>query len=380
MQRVNRNQATGAAFTITALIFLQLPMPTAAAGQQNSFRTFKVGTVTRSFVPKEPYRWRGAQTHALITQIWYPAGATAVEQPQWIGPPSAPLFSAGAAAKDAGLAPSPARFPLILLSHGTGGSAAIVGWFGAALASCGYIVAGVNHPGNNGLEQYTPQGFNLWWERARDLSVVIDQMLEDPAFGPRIDPRRVGAAGFSLGGYTMIEVAGGITNRSAYLDFCNSAAADNMCKTPPEFQGDLFERATELAKTDQEFRESISHSADSYRDVRIRAVFAMAPALGPAFPATGLKQITIPVEIVAGASDSNVPIETSAKYFAANIPHARLTIFPGGVGHYEFLGTCTDAGRKSRPMLCTDAADVDREAIHKRTVEAAVSFFAAHLK
>jgi predicted dienelactone hydrolase len=331
-------------------------------------------------VPKEPYNWRGAQTHALVTQIWYPADQASVEQPQWIGPPNAPLFSAGNAAPEASIAAAPAKFPLIMLSHGTGGSAAIIGWLGTALAAHGYIVAAVNHPGNNGLEQYTPQGFTLWWERARDISVVIDQMLVDSAFGSRIDANRIGAAGFSLGGYTMIALAGGITDRSAYIDFCNSPNADNICKAPPEFQGNLFDMSGDLAKADSEYRDSLNHSSDSYRDSRIRAVFAMAPALGPAFRSEGLGKISIPVEIVAGASDSNVPVNSSARYFAAHIPHAKLTIFPGGVGHYDFLDACTDQGRKIRPLLCTDAPEVDREAIHEKTARMALSFFSATLK
>jgi predicted dienelactone hydrolase len=106
----------------------------------------------------------------------------------------------------------------------------------------------------------------------------------------------------------------------------------------------------------------------------------MAPALGPAFRPDGLQKIAIPVEIVAGASDSNVPVESSAKYFAAHIPRARLTIYPGGVGHYDFLDACADQGRKVRPLLCADAPDVDRVAIHKRTIEMAVRFFAANLR
>ena len=122
------------------------------------------------------------------------------------------------------------------------------------------------------------------------------------------------------------------------------------------------------------------HASDSYRDPRIRAVFAMAPALGPAFTATSLEKIGIPVKIVAGASDGNVPIGSSARYFAAHIPGAKLTTLPGGVGHYVFLNSCADAGKKSQPMLCSDAAGVDRDAIHHRTAEMALAFFGDRLK
>jgi len=43
--------------------------------------------------------------------------------------------------------------------------------------------------------------------------------MKDSTFGTRIDGSRIGAAGFSLGGYTMIEIAGGITDPAAFMDF-----------------------------------------------------------------------------------------------------------------------------------------------------------------
>jgi len=40
-----------------------------------------------------------------------------------------------------------------------------------------------------------PQGFGLWWERAKDLSTVINQMTADATVRSRIDPNRIAAAG-----------------------------------------------------------------------------------------------------------------------------------------------------------------------------------------
>src|SRR5262249_26196625 len=94
-------------------------------------RLYKVGVQQRKFSPPGAYNWRGAQTHALITTIWYPADSGAQEQTQWIGPPEAPLFNAGKAIPEAKVAVSLERFPLIVLSHGTGGSAMIMGWLGS---------------------------------------------------------------------------------------------------------------------------------------------------------------------------------------------------------------------------------------------------------
>src|SRR5262249_2688446 len=163
--------------------------------------------------------------------------------------------------------------------------------------------------------------------RARDLSVVIDKMLADPEFSDRIDAKRIGAAGFSLGGYTMIEIAGGITRFSLYRDFCRSTPADGICVDPPEFPGltAKFNEAEQAAvkNKDTEMQASLGHASDSYRDPRVRAVFAMAPALGPAFDPASLQKISIPVTIVAGTNDTNVPIGSSAKVFAKYIPHAK---------------------------------------------------------
>src|SRR5215471_3280434 len=206
----------------------------------------------------------------------------------------------------------------------------------------------------------------------------------------------------------MIEIAGGITDPAAFKTFCASPNADAICKSPPEFPT-LVEDFNRLSQNDRAFQSALQHAQDSYRDPRVRAVFAMAPALGPAFRTASLTKITIPVKIVAGQAVANVPIASSAKYFADDcaghragfrtchrrawnrsrrsdhapaptrwkipppympqhrcylIPRAQLTILPGGVGHYVFLDSCTDVGRQSRAMLCSDGAGVDRDKIH----------------
>lgn len=364
------------------LMLAALPMiGTAGGGATQIKRPYRVGVMQRAFVAPADYYWRGAQRHALLTTIWYPADAGEKEQPQWIGPPEAPLFSLSKAAVNAKMASNPKRFPLILLSHGTGGSASMMAWLGTQLAACGYIAAAVNHPGNNGTEQYTTQGFLIWWERARDLSTVIDQLLADVAFRDRIDSKRIGAAGFSLGGYTMMEIAGGVSQPSLLRDFCASPKADGICISPPEFPNlvEQFKAEDALAKGDPEMQASLSRASDSYRDPRVRVVFAVAPALGPAFRPDSLERITIPVAIVAGTADTNVPIASGAEFFAKHIPHAKLTLLPG-VGHYVFLANCTDEGRKSRPNLCNDGQGIDRESIHSKTAHLALEFFAAQLR
>lgn len=367
--------------TLAFLLPLISVLAVTARADEPPAGTFKVGFAQRHFVPPPPYEWRGSSGRALLAAIWYPAEAGAKAEPPHFGPPDGPpLFLGDPVAENAALAPSPSRFPLILLSHGTGGTAQSLAWFASALAAQGYIVAGVNHPGNNATEPYTVQGFMLWWQRAEDLSRVLDGMLADPGFGPRIDRKRIGAAGFSLGGYTMMVIAGGISSRAQLAAFCQERQGQGgSCKSPPEFP-DSVSKSADLARTDPGFAAALRDSDKSYRDPRVRAVFAMAPPLAPAFTPESLAAIRIPVAIVAGEGDPIVPVGENARRYAAAIPHAELTIFPGAVGHYTFLDLCTPAGREARPAFCVDAPGVDRAAIHQATIGLASKFFDAELR
>jgi predicted dienelactone hydrolase len=153
----------------------------------------------------------------LRITVWYPAAADAVEHPLVLGPPDRPVRDVGVVAADARLAADIERRPVILLSHGFGGSARIMGWFGIAMArEGGYIVIAVDHPGNNGIDEMTVPGALLYWDRADDLRAALDAIERDPVIGPHVDLTRLGVAGFSAGGFTAL-VAGGAQGRSHSL-------------------------------------------------------------------------------------------------------------------------------------------------------------------
>jgi predicted dienelactone hydrolase len=245
--------------------------------------TFKVGESGRVFKPSHARNWRGAKTEALVTTIWYPVSVDAkgvVEKPQSMGAPM-PIFEAGSAAVDAPLATLPSKLPLVMLSHGTGGSAMQMAWMGTVLAQHGYIAVAVNHPGNNGLEPYTAEGFALWWERATDISDAIDALLKDSTFGPRVDAARIGAAGFSIGGYTVLELAGARSTQADFLAACEAEPTLPTCRVPEmkDFGSPKDTAALVVASSS----ESLARDSASYRDPRIRAVFAVAPRWGRRF-------------------------------------------------------------------------------------------------
>jgi predicted dienelactone hydrolase len=336
--------------------------------------TTTVGMVTRDFVDEKRRNWQRTGPRPLRTAVWYPAETSAKQETIFGGPPETQVFTSVTVLPSAEVSRESQKYPLILLSHGTGGSVVMLMWMGYYLASRGYIVAAVNHHGNTAAEG-TPaaQGFLLYWERPKDLTVVLDKLLADPVFGSRIDRRRIGASGFSLGGYTAIAIAGGVFSQVEFDAFCNSRRRDFTCEPQPEFP-EARVRFEELKKTDPVVRDSLRHAGDDYRDDRIKAIFVIAPALGSGFTKAGLSRIRVPVYIVIGQADEVTPLVTNAQRYADIIRGAKLTVLPGGVGHYTFLAECTPNGKRSL-AICQDAEGIDRAAVHRQVNELAFEFF-----
>lgn len=341
----------------------------AAACSQPPGRDNPVGRSSLQLEDENRPSWSGTGGRPLQTTVWYPASEGSREAEWRIG-----VFRAGWTAPDARLASAPEKLPLVVLSHGTGGAAPQLSWLAEHLAANGYLVAAVNHHGNTAAEaSYLPQGFALWWERAKDLSVLIDKLLADSRFGPRIDASRIGVAGFSLGGYAALTVAGARTDRGQWQRYCAEAAADPGCSLPPESPFSMAELEDLLAR-DASAKISLERSQKSHRDERVRAAFAIAPVLGPAIDRQSLQEIPIAVRIVVGEEDDQAVPETNAIPVQAAIPDAELRLLPG-VGHYAFLAPCTLRGRLLVRQLCEDPSGVERSELHAAIGADAVTYF-----
>lgn len=338
---------------------------------------FKVGQ--RTLELHDPVRrdWSKSGPRPLLTELWYPAADESQPREITFGEPE-PLFRLAATARDADWHPRVQKTPLIVLSHGTGGNAMQMGWLAHHLCTHGYACAAVNHHGNNSLEPYLPQGFLLWWERATDLSVLLDQLLTLDDVSQHIDTGRMGAAGFSLGGYTVIAAAGGRASLAEFERFCQGPDRDITCEGPREFPQALA-MYPEMIANDAQARASVARHEESFKDPRLRAVFAMNPVLAGAFTAQGLDDVNVPVHIVACRGDTIVPAKTNGCRFAQLIEGAELTLLEGPLEHYVFLAEATEAGRRLEPDGCVDAPGVERAAIHAKTAGMARQFFSQHL-
>ena len=138
-------------------------------------------------------------------------------------------------------------------------------------------------------------------------------------------------------------------------------------------------KALARVESDPDFRQRYGKAGNSWRDPRVRAVFAMAPGPGQAFTPQSLGKISIPVAIVAGSADEIIPPAAAAEALAKAIPQATVELFPRA-GHFAFTDTCTMVGRLFQRFACGDPAGTDREAVHRETIRRAVDFFTATLR
>jgi predicted dienelactone hydrolase len=143
-----------------------------------------------------------------------------------------------------------------------------------------------------------------------------------------------------------------------------------------------IEQFSALKVTDPIVEASVKRSHLSYCDPRVKAVFAMAPAIGLGHTDASLRAVRIPVYIVAGRADNIAPLATNAERFADLIPGATITIMPGMVGHATFGSLCTPAGLKATDWanwVCHDEEGVDRALVHEQVERIALLFFQSAL-
>ena len=302
----------------------------------------------------------------LITEVWYPTTDSIQKHNTGFVP-----FARMETVKDGKIANK--KYPLIMISHGTGGGRLTLEWLADILVQNGFMVAAVDHWGNT-YDNKIAIDFVTPWQRPRDISFVLTRLLNDSKFGPAIDQDRIGMAGFSLGGYTTISLAGGVLNFDALKEFTNSPTGQKEVNIP-EFPG-LME-VIKTGKPDESFKNSPQH----LKDKRFKAYFAICPALGQGFAAASqFEEIDKPLYIVEVESDGITPYKTNAEHYHDLIPASQYFLIKGKANHYVFLGEAADPVKKEAPVYFVDDPSVDRHAIHQQVGEMAAVFFKRNLK
>ena len=227
------------------------------------------------------------------------------------------LISAGEFAVTLGLPPPPsvqaaARLPLIVFSHGLGGSPLGPGYIDVlkALAAQGYVVGAVFHADNRfskvRIEDLPDLAFMLAFfptvvetlaMRPLSLKSMTDVLLASPGFSPGIDTTRIGGFGASLGGEAMFHLMG------ARITASLSKACD-----------------------------------DPVYDARMRAAVGYVPYAGqPFLPAvcegqSGARFVDRPVLAISGTADTTAPL-TQARQAVNNFASSRYMVELAGGQH-----------------------------------------------
>lgn len=196
--------------------------------------------------------------------------------------------------------------PLIVASPGLAGDRTGFAVMGNHLASHGFAVAALDHPGSDTAnfeallagranEIADPAGFS---ERPHDISYLLDELTrQNDANGPlanRLDMTKVGIIGHSYGGTTALSVAGAQLNLDTLKTNCSSDRLVLNAADPS-----ILLQCTALKVPDQ-FSENL-------RDERILAVMAMNPLTSALFGQSGFSQLAVPSLMVSGSADPIAP-------------------------------------------------------------------------
>ena len=288
----------------------------------------------------------------LEVGIWYPSQDPATSQPLGLFQQS---VANGGAVAGRGL-------PLIVMSHGTGGS--FEGHYDTALAlaAAGFVVAAVTHTGDNYREQTQVGRLE---NRPRHIKVLIDYMLASWPHRDSIDPARIGMFGFSAGGFTALVAIGGTPDLSTVAPYCAAHPDEWSCRMVKERNIDISGRSTE--------------APNWVHDPRIAAAVIASPAVGYAFSAKSLSAVTVPIQLWRGDSDEILPHPNYAQTVYDRLPVKPEYHVVPNAGHFAFLAPCSQSLAAMVPEICHDPEGFDRTAFHREFNPAVVAFFKAKL-
>lgn len=222
------------------------------------------------------------QNRAITAEVWYPTTGTqqSLEYESVVGQTRVRI--AGQANRDA--VPASGKFPLIVASHGQPGTRFQFAYLNEHLASRGFVVAALEHPGST-YQTLTQQNYlTSIVDRPLDILFAIGEVAKQM---PIADAGNVGLLGYSYGGYSVINAAGAGLDSVALGEYCRASNNEGPCFALPFFAQLEAQRGVNAARPDP----------------RIKAVFAMAPYGQPWIGARSLANFRLPLFVAVGEAD-----------------------------------------------------------------------------
>ncbi|MEG4504696.1 alpha/beta hydrolase [Microcoleus sp. F6_B4] len=265
--------------------------------------------------------------------------------------------------------------PTIVFSHGLGSVRTDLRYLAEHLASHGYVVAALEHPGSNETNTNAaiagksplldPQEF---LNRPKDISFVLDELTKlnqtDDNLQGKIAIDRSVIIGYSFGGATALSVAGAELQLSGLKQRC---------------QGDLI--GFSLGEGIQCAAAGLPEERYQLRDARIKRAIAMNPIASLLFGETGLSAIQVPTLIVASSADKTTPALAEQIAGFPKIPSPKWLVgFVGGT-HLSVKdpSTTLDQVRRPNTVISGDEVVGDRAASIRNYIKAVSLAAAAQL-
>lgn len=246
--------------------------------------------------------------------------------------------------------PRQAVHRLVVISHGTGGSALPDHALVRSLVMTGFVVAQPLHRGDN-FKDVSRAGPLAFESRPNEVRQTIDALAASPVWGPRLQLDRVGVHGMSAGGVTALSLAGAQWRLLDLIRHCNSHVEDeafcfNGALTPEQRaeREARFARARfvpsfflpEEVKALHGGRVPTPQKPDPRPDTRIAAVTLAVPVAAP-FTPESLARIPIPVGVVRAQQDQVLLPQWHTDHVLRYAGSSELLADLPGAGHFDVL-------------------------------------------
>ena len=267
--------------------------------------------------------------------------------------------------------PERGKHGLVILSHGSGGNAANLSWLARKLAEAGFIVAAPNHQGSTSADSTPETTIEAAWDRKQDMTDLLDAIAASPNLSSITNLSNVSAIGFSLGGQTVLGLAGATLHAKALAKYCD----DN----PISMECIWFDKGNPLIKGHVDLHQIDATKFDaSYSEGRVKRVVAIDPAFTVAYDTKSLKAMTVPTLLINLGDEGKVPLGIGANEIAADIPGAKLERI-AGANHFTFLAECKLLGGfmiwlEGDDPVCREVSNRDRADMHDEIAEKILAF------
>jgi predicted dienelactone hydrolase len=193
-----------------------------------------------------------------------------------------------------------------------------------------------------------------FWQRTEDVSFVIDSL--DTVLPKHLTMANVNIVvmGHSSGGHTAAALAGVTMDIKQMYDYCasNHTKADLGCSYG---EGETPKQAKHIAQ-------KIPRGLDN----RLTGIIMLDPAMGPASTKASMNSVKVLTLIIGSQNNDFLPFKYHAKYYAGNIPNAKLIALNTGGGHFVYINSCDNSYKARGVFLCQDREGVNRIEVHQQ--------------